>query len=123
MIEGFAREMPEDLMIEAILTAFGYVQQICQLQEDLAAQVQPVKQVVPPPPSDQLYERLKQSYYADFREAKRTEGKQARAEAVKALKQKALAEVIPDPDAEGAVCEEAFCRGSGTSWRRSWSAT
>ncbi len=110
MIEGFAREMPEDLMIEAILTAFGYVQQICQLQEDLAAQVQPVKQVVPPPPSDQLYERLKQSYYADFREAKRTEGKQARAEAVKALKQKALAEVIPDPDAEGAVCEEALAR-------------
>ena len=29
MIEGFAREMPEDLMVEAILTAFGYVREIC----------------------------------------------------------------------------------------------
>jgi polyribonucleotide nucleotidyltransferase len=114
MIEGFAREMPEDLMIEAILTAFGYVREICLLQEDLVAQVQPVKEVMPPPPSDELYQRLKQAYYGDFRLAKRTEGKHARAEAVKVLKHKALAEVIPDPDAEGAVCEKAFDH----AWRK-----
>ena len=32
MIEGFARELPEDEMLEAIKVAHGYIQQICDLQ-------------------------------------------------------------------------------------------
>jgi len=39
MIEGFAREMPEDRMVEAITTAHAFVRQICEMQEELAAKV------------------------------------------------------------------------------------
>ena len=35
MIEGFARELPEDLMVDAIMTAQGFIKQICELQEEL----------------------------------------------------------------------------------------
>ena len=38
MIEGFAREMPEDRMAEAIVAAHGYIRQICEMQEELAAE-------------------------------------------------------------------------------------
>ena len=51
-------------------------------------------------------------YYDAFRTAKQTEGKQARAEAVPALKEQAMAEMIPDPKAEGAITAEAFA----TAW-------
>ena len=33
MIEGFAREMPEDRMAEAVMTAHQYIRQICEMQE------------------------------------------------------------------------------------------
>ena len=114
MIEGFAREMPEDQMADAIVKAHEYVRAICELQEELIEKVQPVKVEFIPPPPDGLYERLKEQYYEAFQNAKRTEGKHARAEAVKALKERALAEVIPDPAAEGAITSEAFER----AWNR-----
>ena len=37
MIEGFAREMPEDRMLEALAEAHRYVREICDLQLELAA--------------------------------------------------------------------------------------
>ena len=43
MIEGFAREMPEDRMAEAITAAHSYIRQICEMQEELAAKVGTVK--------------------------------------------------------------------------------
>ncbi|MCR4415568.1 MAG: polyribonucleotide nucleotidyltransferase, partial [Thermoguttaceae bacterium] len=110
MIEGFARELPEDLMAEAIQTAQGFIRQVCELQQDLVAKVQPVKTSYPAPEPDPLVERLRAAYYEAFSAAKQTPGKQARAEAVETLKQKALAELIPDPQAEGAIAPEAFDR-------------
>ncbi len=108
MIEGFAREMPEDQMAEAIVKAHEYIRQICDLQQELIDKVRPEKIVVPPLPPDELYEQLKARYYEDFRQAKRTEGKQARAAAVQALKERAIAELIPDPAAEGAIAPDAL---------------
>ena len=46
MIEGFAREMPEDRMVEAIAAAHGYIRQICEMQEELAAKAGTVKTAV-----------------------------------------------------------------------------
>ena len=106
MIEGFAREMPEDLMLEALLTAHRYIQEVCELQQELIARVQPVKAVYEIPPPNPLCEPLKEKYYDALREAKQVAGKQARAEAADALKEKALAETVPNP--EGAVPEEVF---------------
>ena len=108
MIEGFAREMPEDTMAEAIMTAHGYIKEICDLQLELVAKFQPTKMDFQPPEPDGLFDRLKAGYYDAFREAKQTEGKLAAAEACGALKEKAVAEVIPDPAADGAVEKGAF---------------
>jgi polyribonucleotide nucleotidyltransferase len=110
MIEGFARELPEDLMIEAILTAHEYAKQVVALQEELAAQFQTVKATYEVPPPSGLFETLKGKYYDAFRQAKQTAGKQARAEACGQLKEKALVESIPDPAAAGAPAADEFQR-------------
>ncbi len=108
MIEGFAREMREDLMAEAILKAHAHIRDICDMQIELGekAGVQKAEYDVPPP--DGLIDVLKDKYYDAFREAKQTEGKQHRAEACSKLKEQALTETIPDPLAEGAVTLDAF---------------
>jgi polyribonucleotide nucleotidyltransferase len=108
MIEGFAREMPEDTMAEAIMAAHGFIQEICDLQLELIEKVNPVKNDFQPPEPDGLLERFKDQYYDAFREAKQTEGKLAAADACRALKGKARDEVIPDPAADDAVQKGAF---------------
>jgi polyribonucleotide nucleotidyltransferase len=108
MLEGFAREMPEDLMAEAIMTAHGYIKEICALQRELIEKMGVQKAAFVAPAADPVYDQLRQRYYDAFSQAKRTEGKQARAEACNALKEQALAEMIPDPAAEGAIAPEAF---------------
>jgi polyribonucleotide nucleotidyltransferase len=108
MIEGFAREMQEDRMLEAIITAHGYVRQICEMQIELAQKAGTIKKQYEAPPSNGLFEVLRGKYYDAFRAAKQTEGKVARGEACSALKKRALAEMIPDPKADGAITPEAF---------------
>jgi polyribonucleotide nucleotidyltransferase len=108
MIEGFARELPEDLMADAIVKAHEYIRQICEMQEELAQKVGVVKKPFEAVSHHELLDLLRTKYYDAFRTAKQTEGKLARAEACNAIKAQALAEVIPDPKAEGAVAPEAF---------------
>jgi polyribonucleotide nucleotidyltransferase len=102
MIEGFAREMPEDRMAEAILEAHRHVRELCALQEELCDKVQAEKPAFVAPPDDGLFDQLRQRYYDAFRQAKSTEGKLARASAVKELKARVIAELVPDPKAESA---------------------
>jgi polyribonucleotide nucleotidyltransferase len=108
MIEGFAQEMPEAEMAEAIVFAHGVVRDIIGLIQELAQRIGPAPSTFVAPPSDGLLDRLKASYFDRYRSAKQTDGKQARAEATSALKEQALAEFIPDPNAEGAICKNAF---------------
>ncbi len=108
MIEGFAREMPEERMVEAIIEAHRIVREICDLQLELMAKCNVVKAPFVPVPSDGLLERLSERFYESFKNAKSTEGKQNRAAAVKALKEQAQAEIIPDPAAPGAASLPAF---------------
>ena len=108
MIEGFARELPEDVMVDAVLEAHRFIGEICDLQIELCEKAQVVKPAYEAPPSDGLFERLRERYYDAFKSAKQTPGKQARAEAVGALKEQAKAETIPDPEAADAVTDNAF---------------
>ncbi len=108
MIEGFAREMPEAEMFDAILFAHDVIRDICALQRELASKVGATKAPFTPPPDDGLADRLKGSYYEALKSAKAVTGKQARAEAVAAVKEQALAEIIPDPKADGAVDPARF---------------
>jgi len=108
MIEGFAREMSENDMFEAILFGHGTIKEILDLQREFARQIGVVKPEFVAPPESGLYEQLKSRYYDEFKSAKQTSGKQNRAEAVKAVKERALKEAIPDPLAPGATKPEVF---------------
>jgi polyribonucleotide nucleotidyltransferase len=112
MIEGFAREMSEDRMVEALLEAHKYVIAICDLQNELAEKVQPKKMDFVSPPSDGLAEKLQEMYYNKLHAAKQTPGKHDRAEACSVVKKEALETLIPDPNAEGAYSLASF----GTKW-------
>jgi polyribonucleotide nucleotidyltransferase len=108
MIEGFARELPDDLMVQAIREAHALAAELCELQLELFAKAGVQRPEFPPPPADELYEQLKQRYYERLREAKQTPGKQARAQAVAELRTAAQSEMIPEPTAEGALDLRAF---------------
>ncbi len=108
MIEGFAQEFPEDEMVAAILHAHAVIREIIELQQEFAQKVNTTKITYTPPANDGIYDRLKQNYYDALRSAKQTPGKQDRADAVRAVRERAVAEIIPDPTAPGAVTPQRF---------------
>ncbi len=110
MIEGFARELPEDQMHAAVMECHRHVQELVALQEELFAKAGIQKTPFVAPPSDGVYDTLKGKYYAAFKAAKQTAGKHARAEAVANLKAQAVADLIPDPAAANAISALAFNR-------------
>ncbi len=103
MIEGFAREMPEDEMAEAIMAAHKVIIELCEMQEELVAKAEVGKTHYEVPECDGLFDTVKDKYYDALNEAKRTEGKMARAEACSKLKAKVIEEMIPDADADDAI--------------------
>jgi polyribonucleotide nucleotidyltransferase len=107
MIEGFAREMPEDEMAAALMEAHRHVCEVCDLQIELAKKLGVTKPAYTPPASDGVAERVA-AYHQPLKSAKQTEGKQARAEACSAVKAEALAAIIPDPKAAGAFDVGSF---------------
>lgn len=107
MIEGFAREMPEDRMAAAIMEAHRCIREVCDLQMELINKVNPTKKEYVPA-VDNFPQTLHAAAYDRLKSAKQTSGKQARAEAVSAVKAAVQAELIPDPAAEGAVGVEQF---------------
>lgn len=108
MIEGFAREMPEDEMAASIQYAHGVIREVLAMQRELYEKVNPTKMVFVPPPDDGVYDKLRSKYYEDFKAAKQTTGKQARAEAVETLKNRVVTEMIPDAAAADAICPDAL---------------
>ena len=94
MIEGFAREMPEPKMYEAILTAHGYVRELCALQQELIDMVAPEKMAYDALPTEAIYQALMDQFYDAYKTAKRTEGKMARAEASAAVKKQAIEALV-----------------------------
>ncbi|MGL4943110.1 MAG: polyribonucleotide nucleotidyltransferase [Thermoguttaceae bacterium] len=96
MIEGFARELPEDVMYNAIMTAHDFIRQICDLQRELREKVGVTTMSYDPPAYEPLYHALKEKYYDRFWEAKRTSGKAARNEACRNVKSEAKAVFFPN---------------------------
>ncbi|HZZ71176.1 MAG TPA: polyribonucleotide nucleotidyltransferase, partial [Pirellulales bacterium] len=108
MIEGFAREMPEDRMNEAIQECHRVIRELCDLQLELIEKVGTKKAEYAATDNSALYNQVSERFYHDLKAAKQTSGKHARAEAVSAVKAQAVAGFIPDPKAEGAVSEIKF---------------
>ncbi len=95
-------------MAEAILESHKVIIGLCELQEELQAKVNTGKTEYEIPEPDKLIDQLADKYYDRFKAAKQTDGKQARADAVSALKAEVVAEMIPDPDAADALCPQRF---------------
>jgi polyribonucleotide nucleotidyltransferase len=110
MIEGFAQEMPEAEMLEAIKFAHDICKQVIELQREFYAKVQPTKTEYVSKDTSELLGKLSSSYYDRFRDAKQIEGKQARNEACNVLREEAVAAFIPDASAEGALSKDFFYR-------------
>jgi polyribonucleotide nucleotidyltransferase len=108
MIEGFARECPEAEMLEAIEFAFDICKQVISLQRELYEKFPVVKDAFEAPADNGLLDTLKGKYYDELKVALEIAGKHDRGAAKKAVKDKIKADLIPDPDAEGAVCESAL---------------
>jgi polyribonucleotide nucleotidyltransferase len=108
MIEGFARELPEEEMLDALRFGHSVVREICAMQCELAQKLGLTKAPFTPACNAELYDRLRSRAYDEFRTLKMTPGKQARAEAVSGLKDRMVAEFIPDAAAEGAIDPVAF---------------
>ncbi|XZE43898.1 polyribonucleotide nucleotidyltransferase [Pirellulaceae bacterium SH467] len=104
MIEGFSQEMPEAEMLEAIKFAHDVCKQVIELQREFFDKVKPTKTTFESPDTTELMAKLRADFYERFKDAKQIEGKQARNDACSALKAEAVAALIPDPSAEGAVC-------------------
>ncbi len=95
MIEGFAREMPEPRMLEALAEAHRFIRTICEMQDELVRVAgKPKKEYVLADYSG-LRERLVRGYLPDLKRAKAVAGKADRGQAVKALRERAKAEVAP----------------------------
>lgn len=112
MIEGFAQELPENEMVDAVVFAHAVVRDIIGLMRQLESRVQVKKVEFIAPPDNGVFTRLKAGYYDQFRAANQTEGKHARADALQAIKVQAIAELIPNPLTEGAISFADF----ETSW-------
>jgi polyribonucleotide nucleotidyltransferase len=97
MIEGFAREMPEDQMLEAILFGHKAIVEIVGMVEELRdkAGLGP-KPPYQAPPVNTLVEEFRKRFGAEFRERKQTAGKHERAARISELKERIVAEYLPE---------------------------
>ena len=101
MIEGFGEELPEPEMLEAIMTAHRYNQEIIALQHELRAAMGLPPYQLPEAPDDPLRRMIFERYGHALRDAKQIHGKADRNGTVKEIKEKVIAEFCP----EGQVSE------------------
>ncbi len=96
MIEGFAREMTEEQMLQAIMFGHQQIVKIIGAIEQLRTAAGKGPKVLPPePPANPLKEIFKQKFYNEFRTLKQTSGKAARADAISGLRDRIVAEFVP----------------------------
>src|SRR5262249_17100619 len=97
MIEGFAREMTEESMVGAILFAHKHIVQIIEMIEELRDKAGlGVKELPPATTPNPAFDAMKAKYYDEFRTKKQTTGKHARADAIKELREKIFADLLPE---------------------------
>lgn len=95
MIEGFANQLPEKEMGDAIMFAHDFIKQLCQLQEDLAKEMGVEPPEFPEPVVNPFLEKLEPSF-EKLKAAKATRMKQERGEAVAAVKEELVGQFFPD---------------------------
>ena len=95
MIEGFANQLPEKEMGDAIMYAHKFIQTLCKLQEKLAEKLGAGEPEFPVP-AENPFEELLAGSFEQLKSAKGTRLKQERADAVSALKAELLEKHFPE---------------------------
>ncbi len=112
MIEGFAREMSEENMLQAILFAHQNIVTIIEMIEELRHKAGLAAKEYPEPPAPNPLKAIFRERFGDeFRHRKQTPGKQDRAAAIRELKDRVTAEFLPadkEPQYSAAQVSEAF---------------
>lgn len=97
MIEGFARELPEAEMGQAILEAHRQTLIVAELVDALRTRLgKPAKHLPPQVPDNPLAEKIYAKFGKAYREKYLTEGKLARYAALDEIKKKIVAEYAPE---------------------------
>jgi polyribonucleotide nucleotidyltransferase len=97
MIEGFAREMSEENMLQAILFAHQQIVKIVDLIEDLREKAGLGPKTLPPAAApNPVVELVRKKYYDEFRHRKQTAGKHDRAASIKELREKIFTDLLPE---------------------------
>lgn len=97
MIEGFAREMSEDAMLQAIMFGQQQIAMIVDMIEELRNKAGlGAKPVQPAMAANPLIDIFRDRFAAEFRERKQTSGKHDRADKVRELKKRIADEYLPE---------------------------
>jgi polyribonucleotide nucleotidyltransferase len=96
MIEGFAREMSEENMVQAILFAHRHISELVDMVMELRekAGLGP-KEAAPAAVENPVLAIMRQRFYNELRERKQTSGKHNRSDSVRELREKVFAEFLP----------------------------
>lgn len=104
MVEGEAREVPEQVMLDAILFAHEQIRPILDLQEKLVARVGQPKMQLPVKELDhQRIQSVRHVVEGPLKEALLEAQKTKRQQRLDALKEEVVAKLAPPPDANGQV--------------------
>ena len=102
MIEGFGREVPELEMLDALEFGFGICKEVIGLMRELYSKANVEKAPFEAPADNGLLEKLITKYYDEYAKATSIGGKHDRGAAKNELKDRIIAEMIPDPAADNA---------------------
>jgi polyribonucleotide nucleotidyltransferase len=102
MVEGGARMLSEDVVLDALFTAHREMQKILDLQEELRKALgKPKRTVVPPAVDTTLQKRVRDFALSKIRAAMETTGKHERSDAVRQVRTELLASLAAEfPDRE-----------------------
>ncbi|HOQ87769.1 MAG TPA: polyribonucleotide nucleotidyltransferase, partial [Phycisphaerae bacterium] len=99
MIEVGAMEVPEQIIADAIAEGFEVVKQICAAIAELREKVNKPRTWTPPPPLDELKQKVRDLAYDELWKRRQIAGKLERQNAMKELYESVVAQLCPE-DAE-----------------------
>jgi len=104
MVEGGAKQLSEDVMLDALFSAHAALQQLLDLQDELRQAVgKPKRHVTPPSFDEALFKRFEAEATPRITAAFQVAGKHERAAAVKQAEQEVVAQLAADFPDQGKV--------------------
>ncbi len=96
MIEGFGKQIPEEIMVDALMYGHEIIQEICDLQTELAEKAGIKKPEFAVPAENAFVEMIRSDAAGKIREAKLSKMKHDRADAVRAVREELKGKYFPE---------------------------